>query len=296
VTTARGRTASSTRWLDRHHTDPYVHRAQAEGYRSRAAYKLTEIDDRYGFLKRGARVVDLGAAPGGWSQVAAERVGATAARPLVVALDRLDIEPIAGAVVLKKDFLDEDAAAAIAGALDGLASAGRRAPGGARDDAAADDDAAAIGSTARDAAAQDDASIGGTARDAAEDDDASISSTARDGVEDATRPSGSAAESGAGRLVSVVLSDLAAPTTGHRQTDHLRTMQLCEAALDFAEDVLAPGGTLLAKVFQGGTEGELLARLRARFKTVRHVKPGASRAASPELYVLATGFARKPSV
>jgi 23S rRNA (uridine2552-2'-O)-methyltransferase len=281
VKTARGRTASSTRWLERHLNDPYVHRAQAEGYRSRAAYKLIEIDDRYRFLKRGARVVDLGAAPGGWSQVAAERVGATAARPLVVALDRIDIEPIAGAVVLKKDFLDEDAAAAIAGALDGLASAGRRAPGGARDDAAADDDAAAIG---------------GTARDAAEDDDASISSTARDGAEDATRPSGSAAESGAGRLVSVVLSDLAAPTTGHRQTDHLRTMQLCEAALDFAEDVLAPGGTLLAKVFQGGSEGELLARLRARFKTVRHVKPSASRAASPELYVLATGFARKPSV
>ena len=274
VKTARGRSASSTRWLERHLNDPYVHRARAEGYRSRAAYKLIEIDDRHRFLKRGARVVDLGAAPGGWSQVAAERVGASPARPLVVALDRLDIAPLAGVVVLGKDFLDADAPAAIAAALGELAAAG--AP--AHDGTQADDVAAA----ADDATADDDAPTGG-----AEDGDA---------AEDGARPSGAAAGSGAQRLVSVVLSDLAAPTTGHRQTDHLRTMQLCEAALDFAEDMLAPGGTLLAKVFQGGTEGALLARLRARFKTVRHVKPGASRAASPELYVLATGFTRKPSV
>lgn len=211
VRTARGRKASSTRWLERHLNDPFVHRARSAGYRSRAAFKLVEVDDRYRLLKRGMRVVDLGAAPGGWSQVAAERVGATEAAPLVVAVDILEIEPVPGVIVLREDFLDDDAPAAIVDALGG-------------------------------------------------------------------RPAGA------------VLSDLAAPTTGHRRTDHLKTMQLCEAALEFAEEMLAPGGAFLAKVFQGGTEGELLARLRRHFEAVRHVKPAASRPESPELYVLATGF------
>lgn len=211
VKTARGRKTSSTRWIDRQLNDPYVHRARAEGYRSRAAYKLIEIDDRHRLLAPGMRVVDLGAAPGGWSQVAARRVGSTAEAPRVVAIDRLDMDPVEGVVVLKKDFLDEDAPAAIAAALGG-------------------------------------------------------------------------AKAGA------VLSDLAAETTGHRPTDHLRTMHLAEVAYDFARRVLAPDGCFLAKVFQGGSAGDLLAALRRDFRTVKHVKPAASRAESVELYVLATGF------
>lgn len=211
VRTARGRKTSSTRWLDRHLNDPYVHRARAEGYRSRSAYKLIEIDDRHGLLKPGMRVVDLGAAPGGWSQVAARRVASPAEAPRVVAIDRLPMDPIEGVAILEKDFLEDDAPAAIADAL-----------GGARVDA--------------------------------------------------------------------VLSDLAAETTGHRRTDHLRTMHLAEVAWDFARGVLAEGGVFLAKVFQGGSEGELLAALRRDFRTVKHVKPAASRAESVELYVLATGF------
>ena len=282
VKTARGRSASSTRWLERHLNDPYVHRARAEGYRSRAAYKLIEIDDRHRFLKRGARVVDLGAAPGGWSQVAAERVGASPARPLVVALDRLDIAPLAGVVVLSKDFLDADAPAAIAAALGELAAAGAPAHDGTQaDDVAAVDDGAqtgtaAAGDTPTRGAENSDAPTGG-----AEDGDA---------AEDGARPSGAAAGSGAQRLVSVVLSDLAAPTTGHRQTDHLRVMALCEMALDIALTVLAPGGVFLAKVLRGGAEGALLIRLKRHFATVRHVKPSSSRADSAEMYVLARGF------
>ena len=208
---ARGRKASSQRWLERQLNDPYVARSKSEGYRSRAAYKLIEIDDRFGFLKKGRRVVDLGAAPGGWSQVAAERVGSTDAAPLVVAIDYLDIDPIPGVVLLKKDFLEPDAPDLIKSAL-------------------------------------------------------------------------------VGKKADVVLSDMAAPTTGHKSTDHLRIVALCEAAADFAREVLAPGGVFLAKVFRGGTENTLLIDLKRDFAKVQHVKPPASRSDSPELYLLATGF------
>jgi len=209
VRTAKRRKASSTRWLERQLNDPYVARAHAEGYRARSAYKLMELDDRYHLLAPGRRVIDLGAAPGGWSQVAVERTQATAARP-VVAIDYLDMEALKGVIVLKQDFLDADAPDAIRAALGGPAD--------------------------------------------------------------------------------VVLSDMAAPTTGHRQTDHIRTMALCEAAADFAATVLRPGGDFLAKAFQGGAEGELLARLKREFKTVHHAKPPASRAQSVELYLVAKGF------
>ena len=211
VKTARGRKLSSQRWLERQLNDPYVARSKSEGFRSRAAYKLTEIDERFGLLKPGARVVDLGAAPGGWSQVAAARVGSSDATPLVVAIDYLGMDPLPGVVVIEKDFLDPDAPDLI-----------REALGGERAD--------------------------------------------------------------------VVLSDMAAPTTGHRATDHLRIVALCEAAADFARDVLKPGGAFLAKVFRGGTENKLLADLKRDFSKVQHVKPPASRSDSPELYLLATGF------
>ncbi|HHZ09235.1 MAG TPA: RlmE family RNA methyltransferase [Rhizobiales bacterium] len=201
---------SSRRWLERHLNDPYVQRSKAEGYRSRAAYKLIEIDDRHHILKPGARVIDLGAAPGGWCQVAAGRVRSTEERPLVVGIDYLDMDPVPGAAILKMDFLDDDAPARLTEAL-----------GGAPD---------------------------------------------------------------------VVLSDMAAPTTGHRRTDHLRTMHLCEVAADFAISVLKPGGHFLAKTFQGGTEGGLLDLLKRNFRTVHHVKPPASREESVELYILAKGF------
>jgi len=211
VKTARGRKLSSQRWLERQLNDPYVARSKSEGYRSRAAYKLAEIDDRFGLLKPGHRVVDLGAAPGGWSQVAAARVGSTDAAPLVVAVDYLDMDPLPGVAVLKVDFLDAATPDRIRQAL-------------------------------------------------------------------------------GGRRADVVLSDMAAPTTGHRATDHLRIMALCEAAADFSREVLAPGGAFLAKVFRGGAEHTLLADLKRDFAKVRHVKPPASRADSPELYLLATGF------
>jgi 23S rRNA (uridine2552-2'-O)-methyltransferase len=209
--TARGRTASSQRWLERQLNDPYVARSKREGFRSRAAYKLIEVDDRFGLFKPGKRVVDLGAAPGGWSQVAADRVGSTNPEPLVVAVDCLGVDPLPGVTILKKDFLDRDAPEVIRDAL-------------------------------------------------------------------------------GGEKVDVVLSDMAAPTTGHRATDHLRIVALCEAAADFARDVLKPGGAFLAKVFRGGTESKLLADLKRDFSKVRHVKPPASRSDSPELYLLATGF------
>jgi 23S rRNA (uridine2552-2'-O)-methyltransferase len=209
----RGRKPSSRRWLERQLNDPYVARSQREGYRSRAAYKLAEIDDRYRLLKPGDRVVDLGAAPGGWSQIVAERVGSREDEPRVVAVDTLPMEPLPGVAILQLDFLDEAAPAAILEAL-----------GGPPD---------------------------------------------------------------------VVLSDMAAPTTGHRSTDHLRTMALCEAAADFAREALAPGGRFLAKVFRGGTEHTLLAELKRDFARIHHVKPPASRAESPELYLLATEFRGK---
>lgn len=210
VRTAKGRKISSTMWIERQLNDPYVQRAKADGYRSRAAYKLIEIDERYNILARGQTVVDLGAAPGGWSQVAAKRTRATAAAP-VVAIDILPMDPIEGVIILTEDF----AADAASGNL-----------------------IAALG----------------------------------------------------GRRPDVMLSDLAPETIGHRATDHLRIIHLVELAQEFARETLAPGGTFLAKVFQGGTEGEILAALRRDFSTVRHVKPPASRPKSPETYVLATGF------
>ncbi len=211
VKTAKRRRASSTRWLERQLNDPYVASARAEGYRARSAYKLIEIDDRFHLLSPGKRVADLGAAPGGWSQVAAARVRSTVEHPLVVAVDTLDMDTIPGVAVLKRDLLDPDVSADI-----------RSAAGGAPFD--------------------------------------------------------------------VVLSDMAAPTIGHRQSDHLRTMQLCETAADFALAALRPGGDFVAKVFRGGAEGELLARLKRAFTSVRHVKPPASRAVSVELYLVARGL------
>ena len=208
--TGKGRSLSQRLWLERQLNDPYVARAKREGYRSRAAYKLIEMDDKYRFLKSGGRVVDLGAAPGGWSQIAAKRVGAEDGRGRVVAIDLLEMAPLAGVEVLRLDFLDPDAPDRLKERLGGPAD--------------------------------------------------------------------------------VVLSDMAANATGHRKTDHLKIMGLAEAAALFAREVLAPGGTFLCKVLQGGTEGALLADLKHDFATVRHVKPAASRADSAELYVLATGF------
>ncbi|APH73375.1 RlmE family RNA methyltransferase [Aquibium oceanicum] len=206
----RGLKNSSRRWLERHLNDPYVHRAKAEGFRSRAAFKLIEIDERHKLLKPGLRVIDLGAAPGGWSQVAARITGSTDENPTIVAIDYLDMDPVPGTVFLRKDFLDSDAPDMLMEAL-----------GGAPD---------------------------------------------------------------------LVLSDMAAPTTGHRRTDHIRTMHLCEVAADFAVRVLKPGGHFLAKTFQGGTENELLDMLKKSFASVHHLKPPASRDESVELYLLAKGF------
>jgi 23S rRNA (uridine2552-2'-O)-methyltransferase len=205
------RTLSSRTWLERQLKDPYVARAKREGLRSRAAYKLAELDDKYRVLKSGARVVDLGAAPGGWSEIAAQRVGKTGR---VIALDILDMKPIPGVDLLQLDFLET----------------------------AAPDRLKAM--------------LGGEA---------------------------------AGK-VDVVLSDMAANTTGHRQTDHLRIMALAEAAAQFAHEVLKPGGNFLCKVLQGGTEANLLTALKRDFESVKHVKPPASRSDSAELYLLARGF------
>ena len=207
---ARGRTPSSRAWLERQLNDPYVARAQREGYRARSAYKLLEIDDKHRLLKPGGRVVDLGAAPGSWSQIAAKRVGAEAGKGKVIAIDVLDMAPIAGVAFMQLDFLDPEAPERLKAALGGPAD--------------------------------------------------------------------------------VVLSDMAANATGHRKTDHLKTMALVEAAAEFACEVLAPGGAFLAKVLQGGTEASLLALLKRRFGGVKHVKPAASRADSAELYLLAIGF------
>ncbi|MDH4982194.1 RlmE family RNA methyltransferase [Hyphomicrobium sp. D-2] len=210
--TARKHSPSSQRWLERQLNDPYVSAAKRDGMRSRAAYKIIEIDEKYRLLKPGATVVDLGAAPGGWSQIAAERVQSIGDGPgQVVAIDYLDMEPLPGVEAIKLDFTDE-------GAEDTLRSMLR------------------------------------------------------------------------GGRADIVLSDMAAPTTGHTRTDHLRIMALAESAAYFACDVLKPGGAFLAKVFQGGTERDLLDLLKKRFAKVHHVKPPASRADSAELYVLATGF------
>jgi 23S rRNA (uridine2552-2'-O)-methyltransferase len=198
---------SSRKWLARQLNDPYVARAKRDGYRSRAAYKLIEIDDKHHLLKHGGRVADLGAAPGGWSQVAQKRVGASGR---VVGIDILEMGEIPGVEFATIDFLDPAAPDKLKEMLDGPAD--------------------------------------------------------------------------------VVLSDMAANATGHRQTDHLKIMALVEAAAEFASEVLKPGGSFLSKVIQGGTEGALLSQLKRDFTTVKHVKPSASRSDSAELYVLATGF------
>ena len=201
---------SSRRWLERHLNDPYVHRSKAEGYRSRAAYKLIEIDERYKILKPGLKVIDLGAAPGGWCQVAAQICVSNNDRPTVVGIDYLEMDHLPGVALLLMDFLDDSAPGKLLETL--------------------------------------------------------------------------------GDAPDLVLSDMAAPTTGHRQTDHIRTMHLCEVAADFAVKVLKPGGHFLSKTFQGGTENELLNLLKRNFRSVHHVKPPASRDESVELYILAKGF------
>lgn len=206
VKTARGRTASSNRWLSRQLNDPYVKQAKAEGYRSRAAYKLIELDEKFGLLKSAQRVVDLGIAPGGWSQV----VRKIAPRAAIVGIDLLPTDPIEGVTIFQMDFMADEAPEALEGALDG-------AP-------------------------------------------------------------------------DLVLSDMAANTVGHKQTDHLRTMGLVETAVDFAIQTLAPGGAFVAKVFAGGTDPELLTLLKQNFTTVKHAKPPASRKGSSEWYVIAQGF------
>lgn len=204
------RKLSSKLWLERQLNDPYVVQAKRDGFRSRAAYKLREIDDKQRFLKSGQVVVDLGAAPGGWSQIAAKRVGALEGRGKVVAIDLLEMPELPGVAFAQMDFLDD------------------RAPEKLR------------------------AMIGGGA--------------------------------------DVVMSDMAANTTGHRKTDQLRIIGLVESAAAFACEILNPGGTFLAKVFQSGAEAELLAQLKRDFTTVKHVKPAASRQDSSERYVLALGF------
>ena len=202
--------ASSRRWIERHLNDPYVQRAQLEGYRSRAAFKLLEIDEKHKILSGARRIVDLGSAPGSWSQIAAKVTSSTDDDPRVAAIDFLEMDPLPGVAFLEMDFLDDAAPDALIEAC-----------GGAPD---------------------------------------------------------------------LVLSDMAAPTTGHRRTDHLRTMHLCEVAAYFAVDVLTPGGHFLAKTFQGGTEADLLSMLKRQFTSVIHIKPPASRAESVEMYLLAKAF------
>lgn len=205
------RKLSSKLWLERQLNDPYVAEAKRLGYRSRAAFKLAGIDAKHHLLKPGKRVLDLGAAPGGWSQVAADRVKSLDGQGQVVAIDLLDMEPLAGVEFIKMDFMDAEAP----GRLKAMLRGGR---------------------------------------------------------------------------ADVVLSDMAAQGTGHVATDHLRIMALAEAAAEFAYEVLSPGGAFVCKVFQGGTERQLLEGLKRSFAAVRHVKPPASRSESAELYVLATGF------
>jgi len=204
--TARKRTASSARWLSRQINDPYVRQAKADGYRSRAAYKLIELDERFGLLRGVRRAVDLGIAPGGWSQVVRQQCPKAA----VVGIDLLPVEPIEGVTIVQMDFMADEAPALLEAALDGPPD--------------------------------------------------------------------------------LVLSDMAANTVGHKQTDHLRTMGLVETAADFAIASLAPGGTFVAKVLAGGTDADLLALLKRHFRSVKHAKPPASRKDSSEWYVIAQGF------
>ncbi len=208
--TARGRKVSSQLWLQRQLNDPYVHQAKAMGYRSRAAFKLLQINEKVSLFKPGQRVVDLGAAPGGWTQVIVDLVALKNGRAQVVGIDLLPIDPIPGVSLLQGDFMENAMQDQVRSLLEGPAD--------------------------------------------------------------------------------VVVSDMAANTTGSAVADHLRTIALAETAYLFAEKVLRPGGSFVAKVFQGGTDGELLARLKAHFDKVRHIKPAASRKDSPEMYVVATGF------
>lgn len=210
VKTAKQRDLASTLWLERQLNDPYVAEAKRLGYRSRAAFKLIQLDEKCRLLKPGMRIIDLGAAPGGWTQVAAQRARADSSGARIIALDILSMDPVTPAIVLKVDFLDPAAPGLLTEALGGRAD--------------------------------------------------------------------------------LVLSDMAAPATGHRATDHIRIIALAEAAYDFAAEVLAQGGAFVAKVFQGGSERDLLVRLKRDFETVRHVKPPASRAESAEVYVVAQGF------
>jgi len=210
VKTASRRKASSTQWLQRQLNDPYVREAKRLGYRSRAAFKLAELDDRFRLLKPGLRVVDLGAAPGGWTQIAVQRVGSERGKGFVLGIDILNMPPIAGATLLHADFTAAETPARIKAALGGPAD--------------------------------------------------------------------------------IVLSDMAASATGHGQTDHLKIVALAEAAYDFATEILAPGGSLVCKVYQGGAEGELLQRLKRDFADIRHAKPPASRSESAEVYLVAQGF------
>jgi len=206
VKTAKGRKVGSTRWLERQLNDPYVKRAKAEGYRSRAAYKLIELDERFGFLKGAKRVIDLGIAPGGWAQV----VRKNCPKAHVVGIDLLPVEPLEGVIIAQMDFMADEAPDWLMEALDGPAD--------------------------------------------------------------------------------IVLSDMAANTVGHPQTDHLRTMGLVEAGLDFACQVLRPGGHFVAKVLAGGADNDLVAALKRNFTSVKHAKPPASRKGSSEWYVIASGF------
>jgi 23S rRNA (uridine2552-2'-O)-methyltransferase len=211
VKTSRGRTPQSNRWLERQLNDPYVKRAKAEGYRSRAAYKLIELDEKFAFVKRAKKVIDLGLAPGGWSQV----VRRQAPKAAIVGIDLLPVDPIDGVEILQMDFMDDAAPDALIEALGG-------------------------------------------------------------------RP-------------DLVLSDMAANTVGHPQTDALRTLGLVEAALDFAVQVLEPGGAFVAKVFAGGADSQLVAEMKRNFATVKHAKPPASRKGSVEWFVVAQGFKGKPA-
>lgn len=215
VKTARGRKLSSTRWLERQLNDPYVQRAKREGYRGRAAFKIMELDDKFRFLVPGARVVDLGCAPGGWCQVAVPRINALGEKSgkaigRIIGVDLQEVEAIAGAELHQLDFMEDDADEKVKGWLGGKAD--------------------------------------------------------------------------------VVMSDMAAASSGHKQTDHLRIIALCEAAAYFAFDVLEEGGTFVAKVLAGGAEGDLQKILKQRFAKVANVKPGASRADSSEKFVVASGF------
>lgn len=205
VKTAKRRSVSSARWLERQLNDPYVAEAKKRGYRSRAAFKLLQLDEKFGFLKRGQRVVDLGAAPGGWAQVAVEKGAGK-----VVGIDLLEVDPVPGATIIQMDFLAPEAPDRLKELLGGEAD--------------------------------------------------------------------------------IVMSDMAANTTGHPPTDHLRIMHLAEVAYQFAEEVLAPGGTFICKLFKGGAEKELSDALKRNFATVRNAKPAASRADSAESYIVAMGF------